>query len=194
MGPIANWAAAYQPQIWSIALVIIGALVSRAMRLRPKLHYSVHHATNLLVDQPLFDQEGKQVSARQLVRTASIVVSNGGLNPAKNAEISFNWKPMILNVLPARSYSDVQSPFDRYSVKFDSMAPGEQVTIDIMSINAELPVLTAVRCDECEGKLINMAPQRVWPSWFNYSASGFFLLGLGTAFYLVIIALQNVGR
>lgn len=194
MGQIASWAAAYQPQIWSIALVILGALVSRAMRLRPKLHYSVHHATNLLVDQPLFDQEGKQVSARQLVRTASIVVSNGGLNPAKNAEISFNWKPMILNVLPARSYSDVHSPFDRYSVKFDSMAPGEQVTIDIMSINAELPVLTAVRCDECEGKLINMAPQRVWPSWFIYSATGFLLLGLGTTLYLVIIALQNVGR
>lgn len=175
-------------------MVIIGALVSRAMRLRPRLHYSVHHSTNLLVDEPLFNKEGDQVAPRQLVRTASIVVSNGGLNPAKNAEVSFNWKPMILNVLPARSYSDVHSPFDRYSVKFDSMAPGEQVTIDIMSINAELPILTAVRCDECEGKAIKMAPQRVWPASFNFFASAFFLLGLGTAFYLAIRLLQRLAE
>ena len=194
MGQLASWAAAYQPQIWSVALVIIGTLVSRAMRLRPKLHYSVNHESSLLVDQPLFDKDGKQITARQIARTASIVVSNVGLNPAKNAEITFNWKPMILNVFPARSYSDVQSPFDRYSVKFDSMAPGEQVTIDIMSINADLPVLTSVRCDECEGKQIIMAPRRVWPNWFNYTATGILLLGLGTAFYLAIVLLQYVAQ
>lgn len=185
MGQVLALAEAYQTQLWSVALVIFGALVTRLTRLNPKLHYSVHHDSSLLVDQPLLDQDGNKIASRQMVRTASIVVGNNGLNPANNVEISFNWKPMILNVLPARSYSDVQSPFDRYSVKFESVAPDEVVTINVMSINAELPALTSVRCDECAGKAIEMSPQRVWPVWLNYFSLAIFMLGLVTLIYLV---------
>lgn len=184
MGHLLILAEAYQAQIWSVVLVVFGALVTRLMRLKPRLHFSVHHDSSLLVDQPLLDSEGKQISPRQIVRTASMVVGNNGLSPANNVEVSFNWRPMILNVLPPRSYLDVFSPFERYSLKFESVAPDEFITINVMSINAEMPALTSVRCDECPGKEIQMSPQRVWPVWLNYVTLAIFMLGLVTLIYL----------
>lgn len=180
----------YQAQFWSLLVVVFGAVVTRLMRLKPKLLYSINHSTILLVDQPLLDQEGQQIAPRQHVRTASIFLENAGLNPAKNVEVAFNWKPAILNVLPARAYTDVTSALDRYSIKFDSLAPGEQVTIDIMAINAELPNMTAVRSEDCKGKAVNMAPQRVWSKWLLNSLLAFLILGLATAVYLLIKLVQ----
>lgn len=183
---IQTWLAAYQTQLWSLGLVIFGAVVSRVMRLRPQLQYSVNHSANLLVEAPLITPDGEKVADRQLVRTASIIVGNIGLQAANNVEIAFNWKPPILNVQPPRAYSDVPSPFDRYSIKFDSFAPGEHTTISIMSINAELPVMTAVRSDECQGKLINMEPQRIWSKGVIGLLTTFLILGMCTALYLLI--------
>lgn len=184
------WLAAYQTQLWSLGLVVFGAIVSRTMRLRPRLQYSVNHSANLLVEEPLIDPEGKKLADRQLVRTASIVVSNAGLQAAKNVEVAFNWKPPILNVQPPRAYTDLPSPFDRHSIKFDSFAPGEQVTISIMSINAELPVMTAVRSDDCQGKPISMQPQRVWPFGVNLALFALLIMGLCTTVYLLLTGIS----
>ncbi len=192
MQQIVEFLGGYQPYIWSVVLVVVGALVNRAMRLRPLLTYSVHHASNVLVDQPLLGQDGNQIAARQMIRTASIVVGNAGLQSAKNVEVSFNWKPAILNVIPARSYTDLISPFDRYTVKFDSFAPHEQVTIDIISINADLPGLTAVRCDDCQAKEISMAPQRVWPNSLLLILTAMMLLGMATTVFFIIISVSKI--
>ncbi|MDH7972766.1 hypothetical protein QH494_11300 [Sphingomonas sp. AR_OL41] len=174
--------------------MVFAAIVTRIMRLKPKLRYSIHHSANILVDQPLMDGDGKQIQTRQLIRTASIVVGNEGLQAAKGVEIAFNWKPTIMNITPARAFTDVSSSFDRYSLKFDSFAPGEQSTIEIMSFNAELPVMTAVRSDDSVGKLINMSPQRVWPAWFINSLVALLLLGGATLIYLIItVARMAIG-
>jgi hypothetical protein len=187
-----TFAQTYQAQLGSIVTVIIGAFVTRFLRLRPKLFYSVKHSSNIIVEQPLLDPEGKQVSSNQIVRTASIVVENTGLHPAKGVEVAFNWKPQIMNIFPGRAFSEVPSALGRYSLKFDTLAPGEQTTIDIMAINAELPLMSAVRCDECQGKLINMAPQRVWPTWFLRVILAIMILGASTAVYLVIRLIQII--
>lgn len=184
--------APYQTQIWSLLVVVFGATVNRVMRLRPKLQYSVRHASNILVDEPLLDADGKQIRPRQIVRTASIVVENSGLQAARNVEVAFNWKPPILNVLPARAYTETSSPFDRYSIKFDSFAPGEQVTIDIMSINADLPIMTAVRSDDVQGQSISMEPQRVYPPVVRNTFAGLLMLGAASAVYLLITGIQFV--
>lgn len=181
----------YQTQIWSVVTVLVGALIGRIFRLRPKLFYSVDHSTNILVDQPLVDNQGKQVALSQLVRTASITVQNTGLLPAKGVEVAFNWKPPILNLSPARAFAEMGSAFGRYSLKFDSFAPGERTTIEIMSINAELPVMTAVRSDDCVGKLVSMAPQRVWPKWFLNTVALIMLLGVATLVYLAINLIKD---
>jgi hypothetical protein len=182
----------HQTQLWSAVIVLFGALVARVFRLRPKLIFSVGHSTNLIVEQRLMDADGTQVAPRQMVRTASITVQNAGLQAAKAVELTFNWKPAIMNVWPARAYSDVVSPFDRYSLKFDSLAPGEVSTIEIMSVNAELPLLTSVRADECVGKMIKMAAQRVWPSWYLRILLSFLLIGVATTVFLTVRLIQII--
>ena len=97
-----------------------------------------------------------------------------------------------MNIFPARAFSEIDSAFNRYSVKFDSLAPNEQTTINIMSINVDLPVMTAVRCDECEGKLILMGAQRIWPNWFIRIVTTILLAGLVSTVYLLIRLLQSI--
>ena len=182
----------HQAQIWSLGTVLFGTIVGRAFRLRPKLVYSIDHSTNLLVDEPLLDNDGKEIAPSQLVRTASITVQNTGLRAAKGVEVAFNWKPRIMNLSPARAFTEVDSAFHRYSLKFDSFAPGEDSTIEIMSINAELPNMTAVRSDDCVGKLITMAPQRVWPQWFLNSMALLLIIGAATVVYSVTRLVQII--
>ncbi len=186
MGQLTTFISDYHQQLFSVALVVFATLVARVTRLRPRLQHSVKHAADLLVDEPLLAQDGTQIAQRQIVRMASIVVTNAGLQHATGAEVTFNWKPMILNVLPARSFTGSESTFDRYTVRFDSLSPGEQVTLDLMSINANLPPMTSVRCDECESKPINMTSQRVWPGWFYIWAKVVFFIGAATVIYLLI--------
>ena len=182
--------ADHQTQFWSLGTVIFGALVTRFFRLKAKLLYSVDHSTNMLVDQPLLDKDGNQISPSQLVKTASITVQNTGLIVAKGVEVTFNWRPSIINISPARAFNEVVSAFNRYSLKFDSFAPSERVTIDIMALNADLPLITAVRSDDCVGNIVTMTPQRVWPHWCKMSVWAIFLLGAVTLVYLVITFVQ----
>lgn len=182
--------SAYQDQIVAASLVLLTFLLNRIFRLKAKLIYSVGHSTNLVIDQPLLNDEGTQISAHQLVRTASITVENNGLLPARALEITFNWKPPFLNVWPARQYEEAAGAHNRHTLKMDSLAPGEQFTIEIMAVNAELPLLTSVRSENSVGTLIPMAPARVWPAWLNHTAGALLILGSATAVYFVIRGLQ----
>ena len=91
-----------------------------------------------------------------------------------------------MSINPARSYTDVANPHDRYTLRFESLAPNETVTVEIMAINSELPHMTAVRSDDCGGDPINIAPQRIWPGWYIRTLTALLLLGSVTAIYLAI--------
>jgi hypothetical protein len=159
------------------AVAAVGWLLTRWLRHKPALQYSVGHSWNHLVDQPLLDADGKVIAEQQLLRTASINVTNAGNGSATSLEITFNWKPQNYNVWPARHFQTVIGEDRRFTIKLESLAPNEFFRMEIMSINADLPLLASVRCKECEGKLIPMGPQRIWPAWVI--ALLLFLMGLG---------------
>lgn len=184
----------HEAELWSAVTVLFGFLLNRIFRLKPRLTYSVGHSSNLIVEQPLLDSEGTQISPTQMVRTASITVSNSGLQPDKAVEITFNWKPTVLNVWPARRFEEATGAFGRYSLKLDSLAPGEQFTIEILGINAELPLITSVRSENCVGKLVSMAPQRVWPVWLTNTLIAFMVLGMVTTVYLAVSLIQFIAN
>lgn len=188
-----NWLAAHQAQLWSLGTVMFGAVVARLMRLKPRLRYSVGHSWNMIVDEPLRDVEGNEVAAKQLVRTASITVSNTGLQAAKAVEVAFNWRPPIFNVWPGRSFEELPSSQGRYSLRFGSLAPAEQVNIEIMALNQELPHITAVRSEDCIGKLVMMTPQRVWPTWVTGLTLVLLIIGAAASVYLTASLLQLLG-
>lgn len=192
MVSIWNVVSPYQVQLWSLATVLFAATVNRITRLRPRIYYSIHHSSSILVNEPRLDGDGNVISPNQIVHMASIVVENGGIATAKSLEIAFAFKPRIMNVSPRRGYSESASPLGSHSIKFDSLAPREQTKIDIMSINEDLPMLTAVRSDECQGKHILMAPQRIWPSWFIRCIGTVMLIGAISSVYLLIRLIQTI--
>lgn len=187
-----SWLTAIAPKAIPFAVVLFGAILTRILRLRARLRYGIGHSFNMIVEEPLVGQNDEILADRQVVRTATITVVNVGKQPAKGAEVTFAFKPPIYNLWPARSFSEVPSPLGRHSIRFDSLSPGEQVAIHIMSINADLPIVTSVRSEESEGKLISMALQRVFPTWFNNLCFALILLGAGTLVYFAGITLQGL--
>jgi hypothetical protein len=181
---------AYSKETFALVSVVFGFALNRIFRLRPRLFYSVRHSSNYVVDEPLLDAEGKVLLQQQLVSTASIVSQNSGLQPAKNVEYTFNWKPPIYTVFPGRTFVAEPSAMGRWSIKLESLAPGETFGIEIMSINQELPLISAMRSDEAVGKLIPMVPQRQFPTWFNTSVAALLILGAATALYLLALLIE----
>jgi hypothetical protein len=139
---------------------------------------------------PITDGEGNVVQEKQLIRTASIVAQNTGLQTAKNVEFTFNWKPPIYNVFPGRAFSTAETEMNRWVLKLESLAPSEQFAVDIMCFNQDLPLLTAMRCDEADGKLITMVPQRVFPTWFNVFVVAEMLIGFAATLYLTALLIE----
>lgn len=83
---------------------------------------------------------------------------------------------------------------NRWVLKLDSLAPGELFSIEIMSINQDLPLISAMRCDDASGKLINMAPQRVFPTWFNFILLVEVLAGFAVTLYLIALLIEWLAR
>jgi len=185
-----EFASAYSKEIFALVSVLLTFSLNRFFRLKAKILYSVRHSSNYIVEEPLRDPEGNIILHHQMVRTASIVSENNGLSPAKNVEFTFNWKPPIFNVHPGRAFSTGETGMGRWTLKLDSLAPGEVFAIEILSINQDLPLISSVRSDDATGVLINMAPQRVWPAWFNRPALFLFLMGMAATVYLIIAAIQ----
>lgn len=181
------------PVAVTIATTIAGTLISQALRLKAKLDYSIDHSHLLLVDSPNVDQSGQTVGTnRQGVWTSSITLSNPGLLPAKLVAATFNWQPQIYNVMPPRPFTTEESALNRYSIKFDSLAPGERVTIVVMAINRELPVLTAVRAENVVGRQISMVLLRHSPKWLLITLGTLMAVGALTVIYGVAVGVERV--
>lgn len=82
------WITEHQKEIWSVATILLGAIITRLTRLKPKLRYSFGHGARLVVNEPLVDDDGKQIAERQTVQTRSLTLANWGLQPAKGVEVT----------------------------------------------------------------------------------------------------------
>ena len=174
----------YSREVAGFLAVLLAFALNRVFRPKAKLIYSVRHAFTFLVDQPLLDPQGNQISASQTIHTASISVSNLGIQPAKNVEVAFNWKPQFINVWPARSFETKDSAQGRHSVVLDSLAPSEVFGMEILSINVALPGITAVRSDESVGTSVAMIPQPIHPRWNVVTVGVLIVLGVAAVGYL----------
>lgn len=78
----------------------------------------------------------------------------------------------------------------RWSIILESLAPSEVFGIEIMSINQDLPYLSAMRSDEVAAKLIIMVPQRQYASWIAALIVVLMILGAGTTLYLFAVLVE----
>ena len=180
----------YGKEIVSLLVPILTWMLNGVFKAKAKLQVALPHQFTFLVQQPLIDAEGKQVSPTQTVQTNSFIIRNAGREPASKVELVFNWKPMCLNLWPVRHYEEHVEPDNRYVLIFDSLAPNEVLGVEVLSVNYDLPNLVTVRSAECIAQNINMYPQPVVSQSVRVIATVLMALGLAAAVYLAIILVQ----
>lgn len=180
----------YGKEIISLLVPIMTWVLNSVFKAKAKLQVALPHQFTFLVQQPLIDAEGKQVSPTQTVKTNSFIIRNAGRESASKVELVFNWKPMCLNLWPVRHYEEYVEPDNRYVLIFDSLAPNEVLGVEVLSVNYDLPNLVTVRSAECIAQNINMYPQPVVSQSVRVIATVLMGLGLAAAVYLAIILVQ----
>jgi len=180
----------YAKEIFSLLIPILTWFLNHIFRAKAKLQLAVPHSFTFIVDEPLKDKDGNIINPKQSVHTASHVLTNAGKETATNIELVFNWKPLCMNVWPSRSYGVRTNADDRYVLHFDSLAPNEQIGIELLSINGELPRMVNARSDQCTALTIQMYPQPVAPAWKRRIAMLLLFFGLAFAVYVIILVLQ----
>ncbi|WP_312345414.1 hypothetical protein, partial [Stenotrophomonas acidaminiphila] len=169
---------------------LVAWALSTFFKARARLLVARPHSFTFLVQEPLLDQNGTQISPTQTINTSSFALSNSGRETATKVEIVLNWKPQCVNLWPARHYEERIEPDNRYTMTIDSLAPREDVGFSMFSINNDLPAILIARCDQCVAQPINMEPQPIVSTWRRRTLAFLAFAGLSTLIYATIVLLQ----
>lgn len=96
----------YGKEIVALVVPLITWGLNTFLRSRARLNVATPHSFTFLIQQPLMDNSGNQVSPTQTIHTNSFVVYNDGRDTATKIEIVLNWKPMCVNIWPSRHYEE----------------------------------------------------------------------------------------
>ena len=182
--------AEYGKEVVSLLVPFITWFLNVGIKPRAKLVWTSPHSFTFLVQEPVRDAEGKIVRSNQTVCTASVKVINSGRDTAHKVELVFNWKPQYMNLWPVRSYDERSDADGRHMLIFENLAPKEELGLEIMSVNRDLPALLQVRSAECIAKDV----QLMWfvriPQWRIQLARFLLFLGFSSAVYWSITLVQ----
>lgn len=148
----------------------VGLLLQR-FQAKPNLKY-------FLPGTFLFDVTNPEVS----IRTDSLTIQNIGRKAAQNIEIIHKERPDHFQFSQAIGFEEESAPDGSHITKISSLGPKEFINIQYLS-HTKPPTLLNVRSEEGPAGLIQVQLQRMYPQWFNVSATGLFLIGLGTVLY-----------
>ena len=182
----------YGKEIVSLIVPFITWLLNVPLRARPNIVWGSPHGFNFLVHEPLNDAEGKVLSDTQLARTKSFRIINSARASASKIELVFNWKPMCINIWPLRKFNEELLSDKRYVLSFETLAPKEEIGIEVLAVNAELPSLASVRCSESIPKEIPIRWVQSVPQWRINTILLATFVGLGTAVYWLLTLLQFI--
>lgn len=180
----------YGKEVVALFVPLLTWVLNTFFRAKARLFLANPHTFTFLVQTPLLDPQGNQIAPRQTVHTRSLMVWNAGKETATKVEWVFNWKPLCLNVWPSRHFQEHTEQDNRYVIIFESLAPNEYVGCELMSINADLPVLLTVRSDQCVAQTINMYPQPVASNVRRRIRAVLQFAGLALLVYLAILIVQ----
>ncbi len=180
----------YGKEIVSLLIPFITWFLNVGIKPRAKLLKTTRHAFTFIVQEPIRNAQGEVVQPNQRVCTASVQVFNSGRDTAHKIEVVFNWKPQCLNLWPVRSFEEKTDGDGRYMMIFENLAPKEEIGIEIMAVNADLPGVIQVRSAES----IAQDVQLMWfirvAAWRIQLGRALLLLGFGTAIYLLLTIIQ----
>jgi hypothetical protein len=180
----------YGKELFSLLVPVVTWGLNRFFKAKAQLLLANPHSFTFLVAQPQVDAQGTQIAPRQTVHTRSLMVVNSGKETATKVEWVFNWRPLCLNTWPSRHYTEHLEPDNRYILIFDSLAPGEHIGCEILSVNVELPNLITVRSDQCVARKLDMYPQPVVSRARRQARSVLMFAGLALLVYISIVLAQ----
>lgn len=180
----------YGKEIVSLLIPFMTWFLNVGIKAKAKLIWGSPHSFTFLVQDPLRDAQGKVITPTQRVSTASIKVINTGRETANKVELVFNWKPHYVNLWPVRHYEQKTDQDNRHILIFDNLSPKEEIGLEIMSINADLPALLLVRSAECTAQNVGLMWIRYVSTWQINIARLLLLVGLGTSVYWLIALIQ----
>lgn len=160
----------------ALALAIATAIIGRMITARSKLVWAVSHQH--WYRMPRLDDDGSFP-----VITQQVWFQNSGRLPAEEIEIVLNWKPQHFEVWQPRDYGSGMLPDGRYVLKVPYLAGGEVMTLSMIDTIREMPAIVSVRTKAGLGKMVAMAPQRVWPNWVNYIGLVVLIVGITSLLY-----------
>lgn len=182
----------YGKEVFALAVPIFAWALNYFFRAKAKLNLSFPHAFTFLVQEPLRDVNGNEVAPSQTVNTRSLVISNAGRIAATRVELVFNWQPVCLNIWPPRHYEQHTEPDNRYTIIFESVAPGEQFACELLAVNAELPGLLTARSEQCVAEEVYMYPQPHIAPWQRRVGAVLLFSGAALLLYFLMLMLQFV--
>jgi len=180
----------YGKELVALLVPFITWFLNVGIKAKAKLIWTSPHSFTFLVQEPLRDAEGQVLKPTQTVYTASIKVINTGRETANKVELVFNWKPQHLNLWPVRHYEQKTDPDSRHILIFENLSPKEEIGLEIMSINSDLPALLLVRSAECTAQKVHMMWVKYVPPWQINTARLFLLIGLSATVYWIITLIQ----
>jgi hypothetical protein len=180
----------YAKEIVALLVPILTWLLNSSQRAQAKLIRGIRHSHTFLVNQPLLDAKGNQIKPSQLAHTASVVIYNVGRKAATNVELVFNFVPMCINFWPLRSKTEKTAGDGRHSIIFDSLAPGEFIGFELLSVNLDLPGLVNVRCDQGVANEVKLRQYQARPAWFMKLMRALIFVGMGTVAYVLLLGVQ----
>lgn len=185
-----DFISTYGKEIVALLVPFITWFLNVGIKPRAKLIWTSPHSFTFLVQEPLRDAEGNVLRQTQKVETASIKVINTGRDTANKIELIFNWKAQYINLWPVRHYEQKTDPDGRHILIFENLSPKEEIGIEVMSINADLPALLLVRSAECTAKNVALRWFQFVPTWKINIARLLMLVGFSTAIYWIISLIQ----
>lgn len=180
----------YGKEIVSLLIPFITWFLNVGIKAKAKLIWASPHSFTFLVQEPIRDPAGEVIQSTQKVCTASIKVINSGRETANKVELVFNWKPHYVNLWPVRHYEQKTDIDNRHIMIFDNLSPKEEIGLEIMSINADLPALLLVRSAECTAQNVPLMWIRYVASWKINIARILLLVGLSASVYWLIALIQ----
>lgn len=185
-----NFMADYGKELVSVIVPFIAWFLNVGINAKAKLIWTSPHSFTFLVQEPIRDEEGAIIRPTQNVATASVRVINTGRDTAHKVELVFNWKPQHLNLWPVRYYYEKQGQDGRHMLIFENLAPKEEIGLEIMSVNADLPALLQVRSAECTAQNVQLMWFIKTSNWRINLARILILIGVSSAIYWLITLLQ----
>ena len=185
-----NFFQTYAKEIVSFFTPLVIWVLNFIFKPKANIVFANPHIFTFLIQEDTTDPSGNVVKTTQTVNTITHLILNDGSQTARNVEITFNWRPMYLNMWPIRIYEEHLDKDGRYTIKLDTLAPKEGINIELLSVKNELPNLINVRSEECSGKPIQLVPQPIVSGWVRRIILFMILVGFMASIYGLVTLIQ----